>query len=65
MLKGRYLNDVTVGALPDMVTFTPDGTRVLRVRGSIDRVDTAAESLLTLDYKRTHKKRGPGRPAAA
>lgn len=28
-VKGRYLNDVTVGALPDMVTFTPDGTRVL------------------------------------
>ncbi len=27
--RGRYLNDVTVGALPDMLTFTPDGTRVL------------------------------------
>jgi 2',3'-cyclic-nucleotide 2'-phosphodiesterase (5'-nucleotidase family) len=26
---GNYLNDVTVGALPDMVTFTPDGKRVL------------------------------------
>jgi len=26
---GNYLNDVTVGALPDMVTFTPDGTKVL------------------------------------
>jgi DNA-binding beta-propeller fold protein YncE len=26
---GRFLNAVTVGALPDMLTFTPDGTRVL------------------------------------
>ena len=26
---GNYLNDVTVGSLPDMVTFTPDGKRVL------------------------------------
>jgi len=26
---GNYLNAVTVGALPDMVTFTPDGTKVL------------------------------------
>lgn len=27
--QGTYLNAVTVGALPDMVTFTPDGTKVL------------------------------------
>lgn len=26
---GNFLNAVTVGALPDMLTFTPDGTRVL------------------------------------
>lgn len=26
---GNYLNDVTVGALPDMVTFSPDGNYVL------------------------------------
>ena len=26
---GNVLNQVTVGALPDMVTFTPDGTKVL------------------------------------
>jgi hypothetical protein len=26
---GTYLNQVTVGALPDMITFTPDGNRVL------------------------------------
>ena len=26
---GKVLNQVTVGALPDMVTFTPDGTKVL------------------------------------
>lgn len=26
---GNYLNDVTVGALPDMVTFSPDGLTVL------------------------------------
>ncbi|MBP0002017.1 MAG: choice-of-anchor I family protein [Cyanobacteria bacterium SID2] len=28
-VNGTLLNSVTVGALPDMVTFTPDGTRVL------------------------------------
>ena len=27
--EGNLLNRVTVGALPDMVTFTPDGTKVL------------------------------------
>ena len=27
--NGNYLNQVTVGALPDMVTFTPDGRKVL------------------------------------
>ncbi len=26
---GEYLNDVEVGALPDMITFTPDGTKAL------------------------------------
>jgi hypothetical protein len=26
---GRFLNQVTVGALPDMLTFTPDGLKVL------------------------------------
>jgi hypothetical protein len=28
-VSGNYLNQVTVGALPDMVTFTPDGRYVL------------------------------------
>jgi hypothetical protein len=28
-LDGNYINQLTVGALPDMVTKTPDGTRVL------------------------------------
>ena len=28
-MEGNVLNQVTVGALPDMVTFTPDGTKVL------------------------------------
>lgn len=27
--NGDYLNQVTVGALPDMITFTPDGKKVL------------------------------------
>ncbi|MEM8831530.1 MAG: choice-of-anchor I family protein [Cyanobacteria bacterium P01_G01_bin.19] len=27
--EGNVLNQVTVGALPDMVTFTPDGTKIL------------------------------------
>lgn len=27
--EGNLLNQVTVGALPDMVTFTPDGTKVI------------------------------------
>ena len=28
-IEGNVLNQVTVGALPDMVTFTPDGSKVL------------------------------------
>ncbi len=28
-IDGNFLNQVTVGALPDMITFTPDGTKVL------------------------------------
>lgn len=28
-LDGIYINDVTAGALPDMLTFTPDGTKLL------------------------------------
>lgn len=27
--NGTFINQVTVGALPDMITFTPDGTKVL------------------------------------
>ncbi len=27
--EGNFLNSVTVGALPDQITFTPDGTRVI------------------------------------
>ncbi|MEM6752758.1 MAG: endonuclease/exonuclease/phosphatase family protein, partial [Cyanobacteria bacterium P01_C01_bin.38] len=27
--SGEFLNSVTVGALPDMLTFTPDGTKVI------------------------------------
>ncbi|MFN7014549.1 MAG: choice-of-anchor I family protein, partial [Bacteroidia bacterium] len=28
-INGNFLNQVTVGALPDMITFSPDGTKVL------------------------------------
>lgn len=28
-VAGRFLNQVTVGALPDMLTFTPDGSKIL------------------------------------
>lgn len=27
--NGNYLNAVTIGALPDMITFTPDGSKIL------------------------------------
>ena len=27
--EGNFLNSVTVGALPDMLTFTPDGTKII------------------------------------
>jgi len=37
---GNFLKQVTVGALPDMITFTPDGTKVL----------TANEGQPTLNY---------------
>jgi RecB family exonuclease/inactivated superfamily I helicase len=39
----------------------PRGGRSLKVRGSIDRVDYADGDLITLDYKRTHRRRGTGR----
>ncbi|AOW17021.1 hypothetical protein LPB03_05880 [Polaribacter vadi] len=28
-LSGTYINEVTVGSLPDMLTFTPDGSKIL------------------------------------
>jgi len=51
---------------PPLEIESPDGRRLLRVRGSIDRVDLAqhddgTEELLILDYKRTLRKRSPGR----
>jgi RecB family exonuclease len=39
----------------------PRTGRVVRVRGQIDRIDRGAGELLTLDYKRTAKKRVEGR----
>jgi 2',3'-cyclic-nucleotide 2'-phosphodiesterase / 3'-nucleotidase / 5'-nucleotidase len=37
--NGRFLNAVRVGALPDMVTFTPDGRRVLVANEAEPSVD--------------------------
>lgn len=62
--NGTYLNDVTVGALPDMVTFTPNGQYVLSANegepdgtdpeGSISVIDisggVASASVETADF---------------
>lgn len=50
----EYRFDDRPGAdAPEFVVTDPAGTRALRVRGSIDRVDSSPGALLTLDYKRT------------
>lgn len=38
-IDGTFLKQVTVGALPDMVTFTPDGTKVLTANEGQPSVD--------------------------
>jgi ATP-dependent helicase/DNAse subunit B len=46
---------------PPLAIPHPRGGRSLQVRGSIDRVDYASGELITLDYKRTHRRREAGR----
>jgi 2',3'-cyclic-nucleotide 2'-phosphodiesterase/3'-nucleotidase/5'-nucleotidase len=63
---GNFLNEVEVGALPDMVTFTPDGTQVLvanegepddgvNPEGSVSIIDisggVASATVATADFK--------------
>lgn len=63
--NGSFLNEVTVGALPDMVTFTPDGSQLLvanegepsngvNPKGSISLIDltsgVASATVNTLDF---------------
>nr|WP_204142013.1 choice-of-anchor I family protein [Halomicronema sp. CCY15110] len=63
---GNFLNEVEVGALPDMVTFTPDGTQVLvanegepddgvNPEGSVSIIDisggVASATVDTADFK--------------
>ncbi|MEM6793898.1 MAG: esterase-like activity of phytase family protein [Acidobacteriota bacterium] len=63
-LDGNFLTAVTVGSLPDMVTFTGDGSRVLTANegepdggvdpaGSISIIDLGAEpfAVTTLDFE--------------
>lgn len=62
-LDGRLVASYTVGALPDMLTFTPDGTRILvanegepsdgfavNPKGAVSVIDLAAHSVTTLDF---------------
>ncbi|RZM74914.1 bifunctional metallophosphatase/5'-nucleotidase [Leptolyngbya iicbica LK] len=63
---GNFLNEVEVGALPDMVTFTPDGSKVLvanegepddgvNPEGSVSIIDissgVASATVATADFK--------------
>ena len=55
-LEHRF-DDRFADATPPLEIPSDDGTRVLRVRGSIDRVDRCDGALATLDYKRSKQKR--------
>lgn len=59
---GTVLNAVTVGFLPDMLTFTPDGSKILVANegepddvgdpeGSISIIDVATQAVTTLDFQ--------------
>jgi hypothetical protein len=59
-LEYRF-DDRPLGEAPPLFIESPKGELNLRVRGSIDRIDACAESVLILDYKRTVIKRSAGR----
>lgn len=62
-MEGTFLWQATVGALPDMVTFTPDGTKILVANegepsddyltdpeGTISIIDTVTKTVATADF---------------
>lgn len=59
-VEWRFGLDGDAGNPPLAVT-APDGSRAIRVRGSIDRVDRAGDTLRVLDYKRRIIARVAGR----
>ncbi len=56
--EGTFLRQVTVGALPDMLTFTPDGTKVLVANEGETGDEIDSETQLDINFQITDLSKG-------